>query len=89
MSCLIIKNDGIGDLVLSSGVISSIAKIFNGNLDLVTCEQNREIAENIEGVKNIFYVSRDGLKFHPLLKAFRFLKPVINKQDLEIVNILK
>jgi len=63
MSCLVIKNDGIGDLILSSGIIAGLAKYYNGNLDLVTCEQNREIAEMIPDIQRVFYVSRDGLKF--------------------------
>lgn len=60
--CLIIKNDGIGDLVLSSGVIASLGTFFDGNVDLVTCRENREVAELIPGVRKIYYVSRDNLK---------------------------
>jgi len=63
MDCLVIKNDGIGDLVLSSGVIASLATVFKGTLDLVTCEQNRGIAELIPGLRNVYYVSRDNLNF--------------------------
>ncbi len=65
MSCLVIKNDGIGDLVLSSGLIGGLAREFAGALDLVTCEQNREIAEMIPGVRRVLYVSRDDLRFSP------------------------
>ncbi len=63
MSCLVIKNDGIGDLILSSGVLSEVSKHFDGDMDLVTCEQNREIVDMIPGVRNTFYVSRDNLKY--------------------------
>ena len=38
-NCLIIKNDGIGDLIASSGVISSVAQHFEGRLDLVTASR--------------------------------------------------
>jgi ADP-heptose:LPS heptosyltransferase len=61
--CLVIKNDGIGDLIASSGLISGLAQHFDGSLDLVTCEQNREVAEAIEGVRRVLYISRDGLRF--------------------------
>lgn len=63
MSCLVIKNDGIGDLVLSSGVLSWLSEQFDGELDLVTCETNREVAEMIPGIRLIYYVSRDNLRF--------------------------
>jgi len=63
MSCLIIKNDGIGDLVLCSGILFELSNKFNGNLDLVTCETNREVAKLIPGIRQIYYVSRDNLRF--------------------------
>ena len=62
-SCLIIKNDGIGDLIVNSGVIASLAEHFGGRLDLITCEGNREVAERIEGINRVLYISRDGLRF--------------------------
>ena len=62
-SCIIIKNDGIGDLILSSGLISDICLFFHNQVDLVTCETNREIAESIEGLRKIYYISRDSLRF--------------------------
>tara|TARA_B100001123_G_C15290028_1_gene1017136 strand:+ start:161 stop:1318 length:1158 start_codon:yes stop_codon:yes gene_type:complete len=65
MRCLLIKNDGIGDLILASGIITEISKIFIDKgikTDLITCEQNKEVAENIQGIHTIYYVSRDDLK---------------------------
>ncbi len=62
MAALVIKNDGIGDMVLASGIISGLADVYGG-VDLVTCAQNQEIAELIPGVRDIYYVSRDALRF--------------------------
>lgn len=56
---LIIKNDGIGDLILSSGVIESLVNEFPGASILVTCIQNKEIAEAIGGLDEIIFVSRE------------------------------
>ena len=47
-SCLVIKNDGIGDLILASGLVSALGEHFGGDIDLVTCSANREVAEGIE-----------------------------------------
>lgn len=58
---LIVKNDGIGDLVLASGVIASFASNSGHEVDLVTCEQNAPIAERIPGVREVIPISRDGL----------------------------
>jgi len=88
-SCLIIKNDGLGDLVLSSGLISEIANTFDGSVDLLTCIENKEIAENIEGVKNIFYVSRNSLRYLPILWRFSIYIPYILRSDAKQLNILQ
>ena len=61
MKGLVIKNDGVGDLVLASGLISDLSALFSDGLDLVTCEQNREVATAIPNVNKVFYVSRDEL----------------------------
>lgn len=65
MPALIIKNDGMGDLILSSGAIARIAGHFKGGADLVTCEANLQIAKMIPGVRRILPVSRDQLRFVP------------------------
>ncbi len=70
MSCLIIKNDGIGDLILSSGLIRSIAEHFGGEADLLTCSNNAEIAEGISPLRHRYYVSRDSINYD--LKYERF-----------------
>ena len=77
-NCLIIKNDGIGDLIASSGLISSLARHFEGRLDLVTCEQNREVAERIEGLRHVLYLSRDGLKFQRRPQRLGFYWPAVD-----------
>ena len=59
MSCLVIKNDGIGDLILFSGLLNSIVSEFDGNVDLVTRKENVEIANLIPGLRNVFWAERD------------------------------
>jgi ADP-heptose:LPS heptosyltransferase len=76
-TCLVLKNDGIGDLIASSGIIASLASAFDGNLDLVTCEQNRELAGMIAGVRRVHYVTRDGLKFLPVVDRAGLFVPVV------------
>lgn len=58
---LVIKEDGIGDLIGVSGLLSALKQALPGELTLLTCEQNRFFAERIEGVDTIIEVSR-----HPL-----------------------
>lgn len=55
-SCLVVKNDGIGDLVLASGVLASLARAFDGRLDLVTTERCREVAAMLPGVRTVFHL---------------------------------
>jgi ADP-heptose:LPS heptosyltransferase len=62
VTTLLIKNDGLGDLVLSSGLIADLAAALHP-LELITCSQNREVAEAIPGLVKIHYVSRDSLKY--------------------------
>lgn len=59
MSCLVIKNDGIGDIVLFSGLLTSIASEFDGNVDLITRKENYSIANRIPGLRKIFFAERD------------------------------
>ena len=77
-SCLIIKNDGIGDLIACSGLIAGLGEHFGGRLDLMTCEQNRDVAEAMEGVRRIFYVSRDGLRLRHRPQRFGLYWPVVD-----------
>ncbi|HQM22934.1 MAG TPA: glycosyltransferase family 9 protein [Kiritimatiellia bacterium] len=89
MSCLVIKNDGIGDLILSSGLIGGLAREFAGELDLVTCEQNREIAGMIPGVRRVLYVSRDALRFSPRWGKWGILRGSGSKQDDEVLKKIR
>jgi ADP-heptose:LPS heptosyltransferase len=98
MSCLIIKNDGIGDLILASGLIAAVGEHYNGKVDLVTCAANQEIAEGIVPLRNRYYVSRDGLRIDtkrykagifPFLrqKKVRFI-PSIPDEDMSVSQAL-
>jgi len=89
MSCLIIKNDGIGDLILASGLISEVGRYFGGNVDLVTCSANQEIAEGIELLRKRFYVSRDDLRFFAWPARMGVLLPRVIRQDREVLRRIK
>jgi len=88
MSCLIIKNDGIGDLIIVSGIIAELSRIFDGKVDLITCEQNIEIAENIFGIRNHLYVSRDNLRFRFLNSIFPTVKG-IDEDTIKFLQLTK
>lgn len=89
MACLIIKNDGIGDLILASGVISELGEYFGGEVDLVTCLANREIAEGINPLRKRIYVSRADLRFMRLPARFGILWSSITREDRESLRWLK
>jgi len=57
--CLVIKNDGIGDLVLAIDQINHLSNCFEGKLDILCCEISKPIAERYLNVQKIFTVSRD------------------------------
>jgi ADP-heptose:LPS heptosyltransferase len=88
MSTLIIKNDGIGDLILSSGIIGELAEKL-GSVDLVTCGQNKEIAEMIPGLRRRVYVSRDGirLRYKPLKLGIAW--PVVPTEDKAVIREIR
>lgn len=86
MSCLIIKNDGIGDLILASGVISTIGRHFGGNVDLLTCFANREIAEGITPLRDRLYVSRLGGKFFGPAARLGVLFEQTRREDKEVLK---
>ena len=77
---LIIKNDGIGDLILAEGVIRGLTNTFK-NVDLITCATNKEIAEAIPSLNNVFYVSRDGIKINNFLSSFGWHRKIISSED--------
>ena len=95
MSCLIIKNDGIGDLILASGLISAVGKFFDGKVDLVTCTENRELAEGIEPLREVFYCSRDSMKlstarhtFSRIWQVGRKYAPQMPESDKQVMRTL-
>jgi ADP-heptose:LPS heptosyltransferase len=88
-SCLVIKNDGIGDLILTSGIISEISKICNGQLDLVTCEQHRDIVELMDGIRKPYYVSRDGLQFQPYISRMGLYIPRVRDSDRDVIESIR
>ena len=81
MKILIIKNDGICDLILSSGIITFLAKNLCTKLDLLTCIQNKEIASYIEGVNKFHFVSRDSIKQYSILNFDRIKIPFRKAND--------
>ena len=81
MKILIIKNDGIGDLILSSGIITFLAKNLCTKLDLLTCIQNKEIASYIEGINKFHFVSRDSIKQYSILNINRIKIPFRKAND--------
>lgn len=81
MKILIIKNDGIGDLILSSGIITFLAKNLCTKLDLLTCIQNKEISSYIEGVNKFHFVSRDSIKQYSILNFDRIKIPFRRAND--------
>jgi ADP-heptose:LPS heptosyltransferase len=85
MSCLIIKNDGLGDLILASGLIADLAVHFGG-ADLITCEANREIAESIPGAIRCLYVSRDDLRFRSRPSRWGIFLPVARGSDNTVLT---
>jgi ADP-heptose:LPS heptosyltransferase len=59
LNFIIIKNDGIGDIILFSGLLTSIATQNGVAVDLVTRKENAPIANRIPGLRKIFFAERD------------------------------
>ena len=85
-SCLLIKNDGIGDLIVSSGIISYLAENVYESLDLVTCAANHEVAESIPGINRIFYISRDSISSLRYYSKFFGKVPFLKSQRIPWSN---
>lgn len=81
MKILIIKNDGIGDLIVSSGILTFLAKNVCTKLDLLTCIQNKEIASYIEGINKFYFISRDSIKQYSILNFNRIQIPFKKAND--------
>ena len=86
--CLVIKNDGLGDLVLTSGILAGLARHVDGPLDLVTCEDHREIAERIPGIRRVLGVSRHGLRYRGLPRRLGWFWPVVGAEDRPVLETL-
>jgi ADP-heptose:LPS heptosyltransferase len=59
MSILIIKDDGLGDLILTSGFISALSQFFQTPITLATSQHHRDWASQISGVTDIVSLERD------------------------------
>ena len=70
MSYLLIKNDGLGDLILASGIIGELSRLFSGDLDL----------------ERSFIVSRDDMCFNRYLKCLGFFRPIIKDKDCKVLD---
>lgn len=79
---LLIKNDGLGDLVL----INSFLNDLSHHIEVVTCSGNQYLAENLDNLAKIHYVSRDSLTFE--VKNDEVI-PEIKDEDQEIISYLK
>lgn len=89
MRVLVVKNDGIGDLIITSGIIRELTKQY-ATVDLVTCIENKPIAEYIDGLNQIFYVSRNSLGYHSLALQFGFaVKKRLNANDKQTIALLQ
>lgn len=85
---LVIKNDGLGDLVLVSGLLAGLARHLDGPLDLVTCEDHRELAERIPGVRRVLGVTRHGLRYRGLPRRLGWFWPVVGAEDRAVLEAL-
>ena len=86
MKILVIKNDGIGDLILSSGLIAYLGEKIATRLDVLTCKENQEIAKSLQSVDNIFYVSRYSIKRYHILNPNRISIPWRNANDRHYIT---
>lgn len=85
--CLVLKNDGLGDLVLASGLLADLAERYD--VELVTCRVNAEVADAIPGLRRVHYISRNGLLYHPRLLRWgvRFHWP--SAEDAAVLRYLQ
>ena len=86
MACLILKNDGIGDLIFVSGIVAELSKLFGGELDLVTCCQNEEVARHLFGIRKSYFLSRDGMKYPKYLRKLGLRVSFVPKADKRIIE---
>ncbi len=67
--CLIIKNDGIGDLILASGIIKSLSQEYD-IVDILTCDVNETLKPLMPYVQNWFFVSREAATYNTKTSRF-------------------
>lgn len=79
---LLIKNDGLGDLVL----INSFLRDLPHHIELVTCSGNKHLAQNLDNVAKVHYVSRDSLTFKVVNDE---VIPDIKDDDQKVITYLK
>ncbi len=89
MSCLIIKNDGVGDLVLASGIISQLSEALGMPVELLTCKENREVAEGIPNISRYHYITRRGPWFSRRFQNLGILVPRSGPHDRHVIKRLK
>lgn len=69
MRVLVVKNDGIGDLILVSNIISQLTKKFD-QLDMLICEDSKGLEHMMPEVSNWFYVSRHSATFNEISSEY-------------------
>lgn len=90
MKCIIIKNDGIGDFILATGIIKSLMNHFS-TIDLVTCIENKEIVDMFDPFNKVFYVSRDSLSHeNNTIPAFdKYVLEDISIEEYDVAIVLR
>lgn len=74
--------------MLASGLIADLAKRYDA-VDLVTCAQNREIAEAIPGLRRRLYTSRDTIRVRTRLARLGIAWVVSEATDREVFRHLE
>ena len=59
--CLVVKNDGMGDLILLSGLLTELSKCSGYKITLATRKENIPIAKLIVGIDRIIACGRDSI----------------------------
>ena len=83
LKVLIIKNDGIGDLICASGIIAEIAHHIGEGVDLATCKANADVANELPGVARTYLFSRDDMQIRHQNGRTSF---VTSAEDQEVLS---
>lgn len=89
MKCVVVKNDGIGDLILASGFFEGLYKLSGEPVDLVTCTENSALAPRLPGVGKIYYISRDGIKLREPVFLKNTERPFAFGPDKDVLQQLR